>query len=238
MADLLDDNGGDVFVYTGGGQVVPRGVTRVRIDKSVKIIPQRAFYRRRNLVSVETHDDVEKVEEEAFFYCPSLRGIKLPGVRVIEEFAFWSCRALSDLEFGHKLEIIRKLAFFGCESLRCINMPSVRRVGAWAFSDCEELTDVEFGEDLERIGGGAFNHCTSLRRIAIPLKIDMIEYDEDDGSDDVFDYCPRLSTVEIVGGVHKVISSLHMDSWRNEMRAEIESIKFFRLPQHGERPRQ
>jgi hypothetical protein len=42
--------------------------------------------------------------------------------------------------------------------------------------------------------------------------------------DDVFDYCVNLSTVDVVGGIHKTISSLHMESWRNEMREEIDRI--------------
>ena len=90
MAEQVD--GGDIFVYVGGEQEVPRNVTRVRIDRSVKIIPERAFHFRQNLLSVETHDDLEKIEREAFLYCTSLRRIKLPGVRIVERGAFciWS----------------------------------------------------------------------------------------------------------------------------------------------------
>jgi hypothetical protein len=54
-------DGGDIFVYVGGEQEVPLDVTHVIIDRSVKIIPERAFIRRTKLVSVETHDDLEKI---------------------------------------------------------------------------------------------------------------------------------------------------------------------------------
>ena len=90
------DNNDDIFVYLGGDQEVPEDVTHVRVDKSVKIIPFRAFFRREHLVSVEMHDGVEIIGEEAFQNCKSLKGIKLPGVRVIEESAF-SCTALEDV---------------------------------------------------------------------------------------------------------------------------------------------
>ena len=96
-----------IFVYLGGEQVVPRDVTHVIIHRSVKIIPRGAFSGRTQLVSVETHDGLEKVEGRAFWGCISLRGIKLPGVREIEyEEAFNNCIALTDVEFGNKLETI------------------------------------------------------------------------------------------------------------------------------------
>ena len=93
---MADDGDNIMFVYMGGEQVVPDDVTHVRIHKSVKIIPAYAFQYRRNLVSVETHNEIEKVEEFAFCGCTSLRGIKLPGVREIEDNAFFNCRELTD----------------------------------------------------------------------------------------------------------------------------------------------
>ena len=57
------DNGEDVFVYTGSEQVVPRDVTHVIVDKSVKIIRRSAFFGRDRLVSIEMHDGIEIIEE-------------------------------------------------------------------------------------------------------------------------------------------------------------------------------
>jgi len=47
---MAERGANDIFVYTGGDQVVPNDVRRVKIDKSVKIIPERAFEQRYNLV--------------------------------------------------------------------------------------------------------------------------------------------------------------------------------------------
>jgi hypothetical protein len=81
----MDDEGSDeIFIYTGGEQVLPRNVRRVRIDKSVKIIPARAFQYRCSLIYVEFHDGIEIIDKWAFTYCDSLRLIKLLGVKVIE----------------------------------------------------------------------------------------------------------------------------------------------------------
>jgi hypothetical protein len=75
-----------------------------------------------------------------------------------------------------------------------------------------------FGQDLERIEQNIF-WGSALRRIAIPLKDNLIldEY--------AFNHCRNLSRVDtFVGGIHKTISSLHMERWRNDMEEEIDRI--------------
>lgn len=62
MADGSVDN---IFVCLGGEQEIPEDVTHVIVKKSVKIIPTMAFYVRTELISVEFHDGVEKVERRA-----------------------------------------------------------------------------------------------------------------------------------------------------------------------------
>ena len=112
-AELLFD--GDVFVYRGGR--VPENlrerITRARIDKSVKIIDEDAFYNCTNLLDVETHNGITKIKRWAFCDCRSLRGrIKLPGVREVEFGAFQYCYALTDAEFGKDLETIALAIFY------------------------------------------------------------------------------------------------------------------------------
>jgi len=215
MAEAARDDD-DIFVYMGGDQRVPDGVRRARIHKSVKIVPKRAFYKRRQLIYVEFHDDIEIIEECAFWGCHSLRSIKLLGVRIIKAVAFYNCYGLTDVEFGDKLETIEHSAF--CKTaLKKIKMPSVRTIEEEAFDGCEELSDVEFGEPLETLQESAFNYCPKLKRIALPLKDDMI-------GDYVFYDCPMLTTVDLVGGIHNTVASLHLEIWRSEMTDEINRI--------------
>jgi hypothetical protein len=54
-----------------------------------------------------------------------------------------------------------------------------------------------------------------MRRIVIPLKNNLIV------SNDAFNRCDNLVRVDVAGGIHKTISSLHLESWRNEMNEEI-----------------
>eukprot|EP00573_Skeletonema_grethae_P001940 CAMPEP_0201689684 /NCGR_PEP_ID=MMETSP0578-20130828/3240_1 /ASSEMBLY_ACC=CAM_ASM_000663 /TAXON_ID=267565 /ORGANISM="Skeletonema grethea, Strain CCMP 1804" /LENGTH=78 /DNA_ID=CAMNT_0048174405 /DNA_START=42 /DNA_END=274 /DNA_ORIENTATION=- len=74
--------GGNIvrFTYTGE-EVIPDDVTHVFVD--VKTIRGRAFQWHQNIVEVICHDKVEKIEEEAFSGCPSLRRVIMRGVKIV-----------------------------------------------------------------------------------------------------------------------------------------------------------
>jgi hypothetical protein len=137
-------------------------------------------------------------------------------VRIIESRAFAGCNGLEEVEFGNKLETIGECAF-GFTGVRNMKLPKVRVIENYAFSTCEQLTEVELSEDLERIRRGAFQSCSRLRRITFPLKNNLLGIK-------VFNDCDHLSQIELIGGIHKTVSSLLLDSWRNEMNDEIDLI--------------
>eukprot|EP00984_Skeletonema_dohrnii_P032150 scaffold25669_cov69-Skeletonema_dohrnii-CCMP3373.AAC.2 len=174
MADVVQEDD-EIFVYMGGDQVVPRNVRRVRIDKSVKFIAMEAFTGRHNLIYVEFHDGVERIEEFAFPGCTSLRSIKSLGVVIIEGGAFNGCENLEDVEFN-SLETIGNYAFMNCTSLRNITMPSLKIIGFSVFDRCEKLLDLDLPEGLETIQERAFQSCERLRRIAVPMKDELIDF--------------------------------------------------------------
>mmetsp|Transcript_3496 Transcript_3496/g.5099 ORF Transcript_3496/g.5099 Transcript_3496/m.5099 type:complete len:326 (-) Transcript_3496:69-1046(-) len=225
MADHADDEDnydGDIFIYRGGR--APRHVTHVRIDKSVEVIEEDAFRYCHQLVHVETHDGIRKVGYMAFYLCLSLRGINLKSAIEIDRAAFYCCRNLESVEFGENLEIIGGSAFEECISLKRINLPFIITIGAAAFWNCSVLTDVDVSERLETIGSGAFLDCERLQRIAIPLKRDVFVYNHFSRNYTQFDGCEHLVRVDLVGGIHKTVASLHMESWRTEMEEEINRI--------------
>ena len=220
MADHAVD--GDVFIYRGGE--APQHVINVLIDTSVGEIEDNAFYRCRNLVTVDTHDDIRKIGKRAFCGCISLRCINLTSVVEIGEQAFCGgCGDLESVEFGDRLETIGDGAFFQCYSLTHLKLPSIITIGDSAFYECKCLIDIELSERLETIEASVFRHCERLQRIAIPPKRDLFEFDVWQRYNQ-FDFCEQLVTVDLVGGIHKTVASLYMESWRTEMTAEINQI--------------
>ena len=205
----------DVFVYTG--DCVPNDVIHAIVDPSVDTIRRRAFQNCTRLQSIAMHAGVKIIEHGAFRNCPSLKRVKLSGVRVIEGWAFMDCSSLEDMEFGDQIESIGNAAFIRCKSLRDINLLTGREIGEYAFYDCIQATSVELPGCLERIGKCAFNNCPSLRRIATPF--DMLD-DNAFG----FNQCDNLSQVDIVGKIQRNVSSLPLESWRNEVNEEIDRI--------------
>ncbi|KAK1733343.1 hypothetical protein QTG54_015902 [Skeletonema marinoi] len=102
------------------------GVTRVRIDESVTVIPARHLWKSYHK-ELDCHDGVKTVEEMALHGCRSLRRVIMRGVEVVERNAFNSCTALMYVECD-KLERIGRHAFCNCKSLTSINLPSAKIV--------------------------------------------------------------------------------------------------------------
>ena len=184
----------EYYVFTGrDGERIPRHITHVRMAKALNFVPARAFEEHPNIQEVICHEGVEKIERMAFYCCPSLRRVIMPGVKEVEEWAFTRCTSFTYVECG-KLEIVGRRAFSNCGSLSSIDLPSIMIVETYAFNGCRNLTNVKFGKDLESVGGLAFLCCRSLERIALKLKDGMIAFD------DTFQYCKKLNHVDLVEG--------------------------------------
>jgi len=220
--DHADNNDDGIFVYKGGR--APLHITHARIDESMDEIEDKAFDHCENLLTVETHDGIRRVRKQAFMWCKSLRLINLKSVVEIDDLAFLECDNLESVDFGDRLEMIGCMAFSHCKSLKHLKLPSVITIEAEAFSDSERMTDIELSERLETIETQAFYNCKRLQRIAIPLKRDLIAYDYIFDEYNQFDGCEQLTTVDLVGGIHKTVASLHMESWRTNMNKSINRI--------------
>ena len=218
--DVFD---GDIFIYRGGR--APQHVTHALIDETVDDIEENAFKDCVHLVQVDTHDGIRRVGRAAFWKCRSLQRIVLKSVVEIERSAFYECVNLESAELGDRLETIGVNAFHGCSSLTHLKLPSIITIGNFAFRYSKRLTDIELSARLEAIGAYAFLNCRHLQRIAVPLKRNLLEFFSDlNKRYNQFQYCEELVTVDLVGGTYKTVASLHMESWTNEMSAEINRI--------------
>ncbi len=114
------------YIYRGEEyEVIPEDATHATVREDVTVVLAFAFQFHPSIVEVICHDKVERIEEDAFYECSSLRRVIMPGVKIVENSAFVDCDALTEVECG-KLEIIEDWAFNCCKFLRSINLPSVR----------------------------------------------------------------------------------------------------------------
>ena len=198
----------------------------VEVDPNVTSISAYAFERNGNILKVDFHRRVDTVETHAFALCSSVRYLVMPGVRNVEYSAFYACWELAHVEFGRDLETIGESAFDQCTSLAHLKMPCVRRIGRRAFQECA-ITELDLPLELEVVEGCAFAGCQNLERLSMPLKDDMIQ-------GRAFLSCRRLVRVDLIGGVHDFVSSLHLEEWRNGANVEINRINHV-LPLCGKR---
>ena len=138
-----DGNGIVWFLYLGQPILdIPRNITHLRIDPSVKVIGPHAFEDCKQLVVVELCEGLGHIGQNAFCICISLKRLKVPStVKVIGYDAFHGCKQLEEVELCEGLEKIGEYAFCGCTSLKRFKAPStLKKIGENAFYGCAFAT--------------------------------------------------------------------------------------------------
>lgn len=120
------------------------------ITTYVTEIPEYAFYKQTNLVSVEM-PNATKIRNNVFENCVSLSSITIPGsVTSIGGSAFRGCRTLSNISLPEGITEIPNGCFIGDYKLLSINIPdSVTTLAYMCFSesgvkkaDCKNVTTI------------------------------------------------------------------------------------------------
>ncbi len=113
---------------------------KVVLDKNVKKIRKRAFYRCRKVTSVELGPNVQEIGEEAFKDC-SIRGINIPAsVKTVEKNAFNNAYIQTlIIEDGCNANFA-KSSFFTCSYLTAaIIPPSIKNLSPDVFTYCNNV---------------------------------------------------------------------------------------------------
>jgi len=90
LFDALVENENNVvenYVYSGGRP--PRNVGSAIIDNSVREIPRGGFQSCYQLTEVDFGNMLDRIEQRAFQFCESLRGVTMPSVRSVGVDAFY-----------------------------------------------------------------------------------------------------------------------------------------------------
>jgi len=169
---------------------IPKHVTHVFVDASVKFIDKEAFSRKRKLVEVifgssacinnssqQQRINLQTIGYDAFSNCRLLARIELPPtITEIRDDAFSNGKSLVQVKLPHGLKWMGERTFADCTSLKLIRIPeTVEELGFRVFVNCRNLVSVELMEGLLVIGEKAFEHCASLRNVAVPSTVEVVE---------------------------------------------------------------
>jgi len=117
-------------------------LTRVKLSRSLGVIPENAFIRCKHLVEINL-EHVLEIGPNAFSHCVSLTKAIMSRAVEIKETAFLDCIKLREI-VAPRVEIIGASAFEGCELLEEVRMPLVRTISEAAFANCVKLKSVHF----------------------------------------------------------------------------------------------
>ena len=78
--NTIDNNDGIIhYLYTGQpSNEIPKDITHLRVDPSVSIIAEHAFYDCSMLEEVELYQSLVEIQDRAFRNCKSLKYITVP----------------------------------------------------------------------------------------------------------------------------------------------------------------
>ncbi len=144
---------GDVLLLFWGEGELPAGIKTIG----------KSACSARAITSLVIPDGVERIEQEAFYYCDRLASVTFPdSLKTIEAGAFAECCSIQKIILPEGLESIGSMAFAWCDALCEVYIPeSVAAVEENAFFYCESLSSVSCGAE-ERPDGWSlymFHFC-------------------------------------------------------------------------------
>ena len=219
----VDDNDNPLY---SGDITIPASITYKGEAYSVASIDNKAFYKCKNLTSVNMPSSIISIGMYAFDSCEKLTSINIPSnVISIGMAAFWRCESLTSITIPEGVTTIGKYTFADCDNLNTVSIPSsVTNINDQAFMGCYNLTSVTvYREKPLVISGSTFANrrnailyvpigCTSayqiafyweefkeIREITERVTIDNVTYllDGNDRTATVIDYKARNYTGDV-----------------------------------------
>ena len=127
--------------------------------------------------SVELHNDITDITNDAFRNCDALKSITIPDkVAEIKSGTFYGCDNLESVILGKRVTTVGGEAFYECKSLKSVYFPeSLTTIESRAFYLCSSLEETIFGSSLSHIGYDAFSECHANTKVVLPATITNIE---------------------------------------------------------------
>jgi hypothetical protein len=163
-------------------------LTQITLSPKITKVTYGTFSYLKSLQNVRIGAGVERIEPDAFNYCPNISSI---SVDPANSFYSSSDGVLFNKE---KTKLIRCPAGF---TGTFIVPSSVVTIGSSAFSRCHRLSSVKISHGVLSIGSYAFASCSELRQVMIPESVGVI------GSY-AFRECSSLVDLFVPNGVREI----------------------------------
>lgn len=185
--------------------------TAFKVPESVREIAAWAFIGAVNLEGIDL-SNVEKFGEDTFYYCTSLKAVKIPAAMdEIPSAAFSYCHSLTEIEIPKTIRKIGAYAFLDCTGIHEITVPkTVKEFGEYAMgygydTDSESMTMLEdFKMHVSRGSvAAAYAKANELKCTKHPLISTILL---------IFAaVCAVITAVTIV--IHKKQTEVHVSTW-------------------------
>lgn len=183
-------------------------ITKIKLSKNIKYIPDGAFKNASNLEYFYTEENdyfsvvdgilYNKNKDNLIFVPINYQNkdlILLDSIKQINDYALYANRGIETITFNKSLNKIGKYSFFNVYNLESIELPSsLKIISEYAFKQNTALKTITFNEGLEEIGNNAFYGCTKIRKLTFPTTLKSI-------GDDAFYHCDYLSEINFNEGL-------------------------------------
>ncbi len=171
------DNG---FLYLGSNLIAAdkdKIPADCRLYSKTKLIAYEVFNNFDNLKSVIIPDEVQYINDRAFYDCDALEQVNVSdSVKTIGAAAFYGCNQLTSIKLGNNLTEIGENAFLSCTALEKISIPeSVKTIKSNTFASCTSLKEITLNDGLITISEQAFEGDTRLTQLDIPGTVTSID---------------------------------------------------------------
>ncbi len=105
--------------------------------------------------------------EYAFYICPSLAQVQIPGAVTLESSSFWHAVKLQSINFPSLLRTIGPYSFCGSGLKEAIIPEGVDSIGGGAFQRCDSLLKASTPSTATKMGDVMFFECAVLGEINV-----------------------------------------------------------------------
>lgn len=131
-----------------------------------------AVLKKHDITSVQLPNSLQKIDNEAFYGCRSLKEISLPeGLTDIGDCAFMDCVQIERLVLPEGLKRLGGSAFAYCHALTEVTIPEGVTFMSQTFSYCTSLRTLNLPNSLTDMSNGVVEGCNSLETLHLPAKL-------------------------------------------------------------------